>query len=583
MARGVPPRKARVGATTLAVTVAAVAVLEVLQRMIGEFDLRPWVNVLLVVAVALATPALSVLRQRRQREQLLGEALRSWPLPKMAEIDRYRLGVFPLRREAEGTADADYVSRGDVDARLRGALESASFVLVFGPPRAGKSRTALEAAKEVLGDALVIIPRNAEGLRELLTLDPPLLSRDSPAPRWSRSSRAVLWLDGLARYFDVLDANVLEQLQGEAVPLTVIATIREDEYDAVLAGSGPEAEAVKAVVATAQAFELAAGGPAAQLSSSGKEAVPPPARDERSAGEGDRAIGDLRFAVPAALSLAAVAAIGLIGLTAGFREPAPLTLAEQADRRLVAAGAQVYGPTRADLHGSGEESWIFVVAPRAEAAAGAAAPSHEIRIYDPRGDRLVERFRFAPDAPGAQFQFRDLARLGAGGGVKLVGGYGFPGEASLALLPFIVYWHADTGSYRIEALQDERPQLGPGVTAEPAARPYLDAYRERITLRDSDRGVAISGHRVQDFAVTRDPPRVVSGVTFDPRTASRPGRVEIQGSILSFTGPEPALIGCRFQDARALTGPWTPGKLLWRELRERWDDYLETRDCIPAA
>ncbi len=554
--------------------------------MAGEFDLRPWVNVLLVAAVALATPALSVLRQRRQRERLLGEALRSWPLPRMAEIDRYRLGVFPLRRDVEGTSDAQYVSRGAVEERIRGALKSASFVLVIGPARAGKSRTALEAAKEVLGDALVIVPRNADGLRELLSLDPPLLSDDSPVPRWSRSSRAVLWLDGLARYLEALDANGLEALQGGAVPLTVIATIRDDEYDALLTGSGAEAEAAKAVVATAQAFELPADGLAARLASSGKEGDPPRAREERAAGDVDPAIRDLRFVAPAALSVAALAAIGVIGLVAGFRQPVPLTLSEQADEKRADAGTQVWGPERADLHGSGEDSWIFVVAPRSAEPASrraAAAPSHEIRIYDQRGDSLVERFRFRPDSPGAQFQFRELARLGGGGGVKLVGGYGFPAEASLALLPFIVYWDADSGNYRIKALQDELPELSEGVSPEPTARPYLAAYRERITLGDRDQGLSISGHRVQDFAVTRDPPRLVSGVTFDPRTASSPGRVEIRGSILSFTGPEPAVVRCAFADDRALTGPWTAGRALWRDLRERWDDYIKTRSCIPAS
>jgi hypothetical protein len=39
-------------------------------------------------------------------------------------------------------------------------------VLVLGPPRAGKSRTALEAARAAIGaDAWLIVPRDAAGLR----------------------------------------------------------------------------------------------------------------------------------------------------------------------------------------------------------------------------------------------------------------------------------------------------------------------------------------------------------------------------------------------------------------------------------
>ena len=576
--------EARAGATTLAVTAAAVAILEVLQRAAGAFDLRPWVNVLIVVAVFLATLALSVLRQRKERERRLGGALRCWPLPRMDEADPYRLGVFPLRRDLEGAHDAEYVSRGEVEDRLEDALPSSPFVLVFGPPRAGKSRTAFAATREALGEALVIVPRDGDGLRQLVELDPPLLSRRSRAPRWPRGSHAVLWLDGLTRYLEAFDANALEVLRAGKIPLTVVATIREDEYDAVLSGSGPEAEAGKAVVAAAQAFELPADGLGARLASSGKEEKAPAEADaERPAAERDPAIRDPLFAAPALLSAIAVAGIGLIGLTAGFEEPVPLSLSEQADEILQEAGAGVWGPEKADLHGTGEDSYLFAVAPEGseDGSGESAPPSHEIRIYDQRGGTLEERFRFRPDADGAVFQYRGLDQLSGGSGEKLVGGYGFPAQASRALLPFIVYWDGGSSEYRIESLQDEPPELSQGVKPKPAARPYLHEYREQVTLRDNHQDLSLNGYRVQDFAITHDPDRLVSAVAIDPKTESEAGLVEVRGSILSVSGAKPTLIGCRFEDERPLVGSWSPGRDLQFEVLDPWEPYIATRNCVP--
>lgn len=570
------PRPARAGtraaAAAAAVTLAAVAVLELVEQVASAFELRPWVNVLIVAAVALATLAASLIRQRGQRERELDSALRCWPLPRMAEVDRLRLGVFPLRRGAEGTPEAEYVGR-DLDGPIRDALRDRSFVLIVGPPRAGKSRTAFEAAREADGDALVVVPRDGDSLRALLELDPPLLSQRSRVPRWG-SRRAVLWLDELSRYLDALDADVLDALRDGDVPVTIVGTIRADEYRKALDATGSEAEGAKAVAAEARAFELPADDRAAELSTSGTESDPPLSRDERVAGDSTPVFRDPRVAVPAALCVAALAAIGLIALTIGIERPQPVPLAEQADDRLREAGAAVWGPVQADLHGTGQNSWLFVTAPR-PAAGESARPSHELRIYDAEGEKLVERFRFRPDVPGAEFQYRDLARLGGGGGAKLVGGYGFQSEASRALLPFIVLWDADSAAYRIEALQDEPPELSRAVPRTPESERYLDSYERRIELRDDD--AAISGHRVQDFWVSRDPPRIVTGVTFDPKTTSRPGRVEVRASILSFARGDLAVIPCRV--VRALLGPWSRSDL-WVELRDRWQ--ARTRRCVPA-
>lgn len=253
----VPP-EAKVGATTIAAAVAAVAVLEVLQQTVQAFNPRPEISALIVGAVFFATLALGVLQQRLTREDELDDALRAWPLPHAETADPYRLGVLPPRASGGGSGSAGYARRGDVEDRMEAAIgaSTSAFVLVTGPDRAGKSRTALETAARALPDALVVAPMDGRALRELLDLDPPLFSRRSRLPKWSRSSRAVLWLDGLNRFLEEIDGDLLDEVRGNWMPVTIVGTIREAEYESALQGSGAEAEGAKVVAAEAEEFAL---------------------------------------------------------------------------------------------------------------------------------------------------------------------------------------------------------------------------------------------------------------------------------------------------------------------------------------
>ena len=108
------------------------------------------------------------------------------------------------------------------------AVKPGRFVLVVGPPRAGKSRTALAALP---GDAFVIVPRDAARLRDLPDIDPPA----------GAHVNTVLWLDGLERFEPALSDGVLDRLTGVPDPPAIVATMRADDYDALLASSGPAA------------------------------------------------------------------------------------------------------------------------------------------------------------------------------------------------------------------------------------------------------------------------------------------------------------------------------------------------------
>jgi superfamily II DNA or RNA helicase len=74
--------------------------------------------------------------------------------PTVAEVDPYRIGV-ARSRYADEHQDP-YVPR-DVDADLDAMFNANLFVCVAGPPAAGKSRTAIEAARRVLPDAILLV------------------------------------------------------------------------------------------------------------------------------------------------------------------------------------------------------------------------------------------------------------------------------------------------------------------------------------------------------------------------------------------------------------------------------------------
>lgn len=606
MSRRARPPGARAGATTLATAAVTVGILQALQQVVGAFNPRPAVTALFTASVALATLALERQRVRRgehqtqaAREAQLDELLRCWPLPLVRDADPYRLGVFPPRRTDRPPLAAPYIRRAP-DDRLEEALRESPFVLVFGPPRAGKSRTALECAARALPDARVIAPRDGDSLRELLELDPPL----EPD-----ASHAVLWLDGLERFVEVLGDGKLEALAAAAVPVTIIATIRTDDYDALLSASGEIAEAAKEVAGRARAFELPAQltrgeleqagrayegeelreGLGLRLSATGKEERPPVIRAQRSppvsttGSDRPSFLRDGLVAVPAAGSVGALLAVAVVALTVGVsKPPPPPSIGAQVEqvKRAATAGDRLVAFSRAvDFHGSGDPSHLFVFQAKNfydRYFPGVWAryswpreppPSDEIRIYDRRGGKLVENFRFQPKNDTAVFNHVFLGDIDDNGEEELVGGYGIPREASEALLPFIIYWDNSRSRYKIDSLLTKAPTLRQGVRPRPEARTFLDAYRTPLTLQDGKTGVR--GYRAQDFAVTKRPARLASALAFDPKTKSQVGEVELRVSIFRLSGEQPDLLPCRFEDDRPLRLRWSTGLDLGKAIARR--------------
>jgi hypothetical protein len=605
--RPAPTPTARVGAAILVGATAAVAILQVLQQAIGQFNPRPVISVLITAAVGLTTLALDRARTRRQRrlaaeerEKKLERTLVSWPPPLVRDADPYEVGVFPRRRVPR--ADDLYIPRS-VDDRLAAAIAESPFVLVYGPPRSGKSRTALETSARALPDAVLVAPCGSEGLRDLVDLDPPMRPR---------ATQAILWLDSLERYHDGIEPAMFETLEDLDVPVTIVATARTTDYEKLLASSGERGDAARAVAARARAFEVPAeldsdelksaeqlypgedftsGGPGGRLASTGKEEhqpqevepLPPRVVDPPD----PPIVRDPLFSIPAGAAIAALALVAFVALVIGFTKPVPPTLGEQADaikREATAGGRILAQEQKVNFHG--EPSYLFAFQNKdfqRRAFEQPGPPSDELEIYDPVHGKLVRRFRFQPSEGGAQYQFRFAGDLNGNGEGELIGGYGFPREASLALVPFIVFWDDQTGKYRLVSLEPNAPALSAHVRARAAAQPFLDTYNRPVALTDPKDAVNLVGFRVQDFAVVTKPARLVSALAVDPRTSTKVGRVELQANIPTLSGDQPALTRCIPSHSGPLMSSWSPGRLLDLEIAEVWTPFIKTRVCVPQT
>lgn len=152
------------------------------------------------------------------------EGLGSWQL--VSDTDALGLGVHRARAGDTDTSTLPPYVRRDVDGqvrdRLRAAAESGGFVLLTGDSTAGKSRTALEAARAVLSGHLLLAPPWDADLR--------LLRRPVGAPAYGRH---VLWLDDLEHYLrpDGLEPSLLSSLI--KARLVVLATLRDERYDSL--------------------------------------------------------------------------------------------------------------------------------------------------------------------------------------------------------------------------------------------------------------------------------------------------------------------------------------------------------------
>ncbi|WP_310168132.1 bifunctional trypsin-like peptidase domain-containing/SEL1-like repeat protein [Arthrobacter sp. BE255] len=156
-------------------------------------------------------------------------------LPLIENLDPYQLGATPSRygrKNSFGQHD-QYVPRTheNVDARVEAALEPGRMVLIVGPSKAGKTRTAFHAM-------LARWPQAA-----LLGPTPPALASLARHPRLANSSDPlIVWLDDLQRYLtgvpEPLTPALLTSLLARNGPTMVIATLRTEERTRLVRDTG---------------------------------------------------------------------------------------------------------------------------------------------------------------------------------------------------------------------------------------------------------------------------------------------------------------------------------------------------------
>ena len=605
---------ARTSVTGAVVAGTALALLQLLQQTIGAFNPRPVMSVLLVVAVFAATFVTK--RLQEQRAEAVGRArearlLEVSPRRPVRDCDRTALGVLPERRDI--APGAPYVPRA-LDAQVRAAIEPGAVVLLFGPHAAGSSRTGIEAVAAAVPDAPIIAPRGPAALEELLALDPPLDLGGGPR---------IVWLDGLERYAEMLDGTTLDELkalgapanhqragghgpQSAPVAATVIATVREDNWSALLIGSDAASHGARAVAGQARAFEVSStltdderaaarrahpnvdfgAGVGAALGSTGKESAAPSARPAASEALAShpRAWRDPQVLIPAGGTATALLVAALVWIGAGFSVPQPPTIAEQLTaikRQAAKQGRRVFNPVKGtlDLTGTGEGSYVFYVRSQSDAA----PRSDEIRVYDRHGDRLERKLSFEP-AGGTRAQFfnRGALDVDGDGADEVVGGYSRP-DARHAMVPFVLDWDESRERYALVALDFGLPKLAnPRLERRFVipARQYRPVYASPIEFRGR-RGVVLRGRRVQDFAVMTAPLSVVAGYFLKP-PLNRDDELILQlhAGVLARNIGRPLVRPCTLRGLPVVTtSTRLSDESLTKAIDERWKAASRTRRC----
>jgi TPR repeat protein len=166
----------------------------------------------------------------------LVELVHDSDLPIVQNLDPYWLGATKSLvgdSNSYGVADR-YVARtaGRVDdlldSAIRAALQGGPMVMLVGPSKAGKTRTAFEALRRLLPQERLAAPK------------PGMLTRLATHQRWQTSTDPiVVWLDDLNLFFthaDPLTQSLLIALKHRPGPVMVIATLRSEERERLRQG-----------------------------------------------------------------------------------------------------------------------------------------------------------------------------------------------------------------------------------------------------------------------------------------------------------------------------------------------------------
>lgn len=201
-----------------------------------------WVAAIILALSAVLVGGREWLAHREAGTQAEGErlaALRCAPCA-VRDSDPFALGVTPSEiadRFRGAAARPPYIQR-DVDAELDRLLRDSFFVVLIGPSKAGKSRTAFEAISRVF-------PRRALIAPELPGFDREGLAEAVASFIASSDEGVVVWLDDLQEYLKAkaVAPHDLNAWRNSPQEVVVVATIRAGELSA-LRGTDLEVERV---------------------------------------------------------------------------------------------------------------------------------------------------------------------------------------------------------------------------------------------------------------------------------------------------------------------------------------------------
>ncbi|MEU4540282.1 tetratricopeptide repeat protein, partial [Streptosporangium sp. NPDC023825] len=239
--------------TATAINAALIAVTTMLMQLPGQRDSVITLAVLVVLACSAISVALPVIgyrieeahrqvEERRQHDQRIAALLaHSHPARLTLEhVSPGQLGATPTRYTRSD--NAPYIPRTSDDEQIRAALSAPGppfpFVLVWGPTKAGKSRTLAEALYKALpARTQVLLPVDGQALAELAHLGLPLIS-DGPA---------LVYLDDLAvADLEALTATVLDAVTERAV---LAATMTATRRSQILTSGGDITRTARAALA----------------------------------------------------------------------------------------------------------------------------------------------------------------------------------------------------------------------------------------------------------------------------------------------------------------------------------------------
>ena len=171
-------------------------------------------------------------------------------LPRVNKLNPYQLGTTPSAYGNSGTYGQHdrYVPRTK-DEPLAAALSPSQRVVLVGPSKAGKTRTAFEAMRghNIWGGALLAAPK------------PQSLGQLAGHPLGS-SDPVVFWLDELQRFLPPigeLSQDMISRLLDRPGPTVLLATIRTDQLERLRGPGGEMTREVRLVLSSVTRIDLA--------------------------------------------------------------------------------------------------------------------------------------------------------------------------------------------------------------------------------------------------------------------------------------------------------------------------------------